>query len=106
MWVLALVKLLISSVEADLAREEEDREVAASTEAWLMALRENLQEVVADTQEAFDKRRELVRLLVEGIAVGPTEEGKPKVDFTYRFGPSVAESAEASASGKQNSTLF
>jgi hypothetical protein len=32
------LKLLISSIEADLAREEEDREVAVSTEAWLMSL--------------------------------------------------------------------
>ncbi len=100
------LKLLISSVEADLACEEEDREVAASTEAWLMALRENLQEVEADTQEAFDKRRELVRLLVEEITVGRTEEGRPKVDIIYRFGPPAAESAGACVSSKQNSTLF
>jgi hypothetical protein len=100
------LKLLISSVEADLAREEEDREVAASTEAWLMTLRENLEGVEVDTLEAFDKRRELVRLLVEEIAVGRTEEGRPKVDITYRFGPPAAESTEACVSGKQNSTFF
>ena len=35
------LKLLISSVEADLARAEEDRESAAIAEAWLMTLREN-----------------------------------------------------------------
>lgn len=100
------LKLLISSVEADLAREEEDRGVAASTEAWLITLRENLEEVEADTQEASDKRRELVRLLIEEIVVGRTEEGKPKVDITYRFGPPAAESSEACVFGKQNSTLF
>jgi site-specific DNA recombinase len=100
------LKLLISSVEADLARAEEDREVAASTEAWLIVLRENLQEVEADTQEAFDKRRELVRLLVEGIAVDRTDEGRPKVDITYRFGPPAEDSVGKCVSGKQNSTLF
>lgn len=100
------LKLLISSIEADLAREEEDKEVAASTEAWLMTLRENLEEVEADTQEAFDKRRELVGLLVEEIALGRTEEGRPKVDITYRFGPPAVESGEVCVPGKQNSTEF
>ncbi len=100
------LKLLISSIEADLARAEEDREVAASTETWLIALRENLQEVEAGTQEAFDKRRELVRLLVDRIVVSRTEEGRTKVDITYRFGPPTAESAGECVAGKQNTTLF
>ncbi len=100
------LKLLISSIEADLARAEEDREVAASTEAWLMTLRKNLQEVEADTQEAFDKRRELVRLLVDRIVVSRTEAGRTKVNITYRFGPPTAENAKECVSGKQNSTLF
>jgi seryl-tRNA synthetase len=97
------LKLLISSVDADLVRAEEDREVAASTEGWLMILRENLQEVEADTQEAFVKRRELVRLLVERIVVSQTEEGRPKVDITYRFGPPAIESAEECVYGERNS---
>src|SRR5829696_8820773 len=97
------LKLLISSVEADLARAEEDRKVAASTEAWLMTLRENLQEVEADTQEAFDKRRDLVRLLVERIDVSRTEDGRPKLDITYRFGSPTTESAEECADGVRNS---
>jgi hypothetical protein len=99
------LKLLIASIEADIAREEEDREVAASTEAWLMSLRENLQEV-EDTQEAFDKRRELVRLLVDKIVVRRTEEGRPKVDITYRFGPPAIESAEECVYGEWNSEQF
>ena len=97
------LKLLISSVEADLARAEEDREVAASAEAWLLTLRENLQEVEADTQEAFDKRRDLVRLLVERIVVSRTEDDRPKLNITYRFGPPTAESAEECADGVRNS---
>jgi hypothetical protein len=96
------LKLLISSVDADLVRAEEDREVAASTEGWLMTLRENLQEVEADTQEALVKRRELVRLLVERIVVSQTEEGRPKVDITYRFGPPTVESAGECLSSERN----
>jgi hypothetical protein len=71
-----------------------------------LPVRENLQEVEADTQEAFDKRRELVRLLVERTAVSRTEEGRPKVDITYRFGPPAEDSARECVSGVQNSTLF
>jgi hypothetical protein len=71
-----------------------------------MTLRENLEEVEADTEEAFDKRCELVRLLVEVIDVGRTEEGGPKVDITYRFGPPAEEMAGECVPGKQNSTLF
>jgi hypothetical protein len=100
------LKLLISSVEADLTRAQEEKVLAASTESWLMSLRENLQEVEADTQEAFDKRRELVRLLVERIVVSRTEEGRPRVDITYRFGPPAAESVAECVSGIQNTTLF
>jgi site-specific DNA recombinase len=100
------LKLLISSTEADLARAEEDREVAASTEAWLLALRENLREVEAETPEAFDKRRELVKLLVDGILVSRTEEGRPKVEITYRFGPNAEAAAGESVLGERNSTLF
>ena len=71
-----------------------------------MSLRENLEEVEADTEEAFAKRRELIILLVERIAASRDEEGRAKVDITYRFGPSAAESAEVCVSGKQNTTLF
>jgi hypothetical protein len=62
--------------------------------------------VEADTQEAFDKRCELVRLLVERIAVSRTEEGTPKVDITYRFGPPAIESAEEFVYGERNSEQF
>jgi septal ring factor EnvC (AmiA/AmiB activator) len=39
------LKLLIASVEADLAQKQENKMVAESTEAWLMTLRKNLAEV-------------------------------------------------------------
>lgn len=100
------LKLLISSVEAELARAQEEKELAASTEAWLMSLRENLEEVEADTEEAFAKLRELVKLLVERIVASRGEEGRLKVDITYRFEPPADEAARSGVYGIQNSTLF
>jgi hypothetical protein len=58
-----------------------------NTEAWLMALRKNLSEVERDTEEAYLHRRELVKLLVEKITADRDEDGRAKVDITYRFGP-------------------
>jgi len=81
------LKLLISSVEADLAQKEEDKLTAQTTEAWLMTLRERVAEVEADTDEAFQKRRELVRLLVDKITTRRAENGRVEVQITYRFGP-------------------
>ena len=61
------LRLLISSVEDDLASLTETREVAESAAEWLLTLRERASEVEDKTPEAFQKRRELVRLLVEKI---------------------------------------
>ena len=36
------LKLLIASVEADVAAKHENKMIAASTEAWLMTFRKNL----------------------------------------------------------------
>jgi hypothetical protein len=52
-----------------------------------MALRERTDEIEDDTPEAFIKRQQLVRLLVDGIALGKDEDGKTTVEVTYRFGP-------------------
>ena len=82
------LELLISSVEADIARKEEDKLTTQTTEAWLLTLRERVEEVEADTEEAFEKRRELVRLIVERINVDRDEDGHTQVQITYRFGPS------------------
>jgi hypothetical protein len=96
------LKLLISSVEADLAKKHENKMVAENTEAWLMSLRENLSEVEQDTEEAFKNCRTLVKLLVERITVGRDEaEGRPRVDITYRFGPPEAPLGAESADGIQ-----
>jgi hypothetical protein len=80
------LKLLLESVEADLARRLEERELASSTEAWLIALRERIYEVEGDSEEAFRARRQLVRLLVEGIIIEDKRKGdEPRVRITYRF---------------------
>jgi site-specific DNA recombinase len=81
------LKLLLSLVESDLATKHEEAEVAESTEAWLLTLRERLSEVEEGAEEAFEKRRQLVKLLVAGITAGKDEDGRPDVRITYRFGP-------------------
>jgi len=95
---------LIESVEADLSRSAEERMTAESTETWLLTLRERLAEVEEDTPEAFAKRRQLVALLVEGIALSRNENGQTSVEITYRFGsPEVPDKGDRFATGEQNS---
>ncbi len=77
--------------------------VARTTEAWLVTLQKNLEEVEGDSEEAFESRRELAKLLVEKIVVSRSEEGRPKVGITYRFGPPAASVREVGAADGQNS---
>src|SRR5215211_1268112 len=86
------LRLLISSVEDDLASLTETREVAESAAEWLLILRERTSEVEDDTPEAFRKRRELVRLLVERLTTDRDENSHRRVEITYRFGPPPEES--------------
>ncbi len=80
------LRLLLESVEADLAQRQEEAELAASTEAWLMSLKERIHEVEGDSEEAFRARRQLVRLLVDGIVIEDKRKGEgPRVRITYRF---------------------
>src|SRR5215218_964436 len=81
------LRLLLESVEADLSQHAEKREIAETTSAWLATLREHISEVEAETDEAFQARRQLVKLLVAGITVGRKEDRSPKIEITYRFGP-------------------
>ena len=78
------LRLLVESVESDLSQQ---REIAETTHAWLLALRKHFLKVEADTQEAHRTRRRLVELLVAGITVGRKEDGSPKIKITYCFGP-------------------
>jgi len=81
------LKLLLSSVESDLASRREETRLVRDAEAWLLALRERVAEVEEDTEEAFEKRRQLVKWLVAGITAGRDEDGELDVRITYRFGP-------------------
>ncbi len=83
------IKMLKESVEADLAREEQDAAAERSTAMWLMSLRGNLEVLEEDTNEAWHGRRELVEQLVEQVTVSRTEDGRDKVDITYKFAPPV-----------------
>ena len=82
------LRLLIEAAEADLAQRDERAELADTTYAWLTALRERAEEIEEDTPEAFSKRQQLVRLLVERIMVGRDHNEDTTVEITYRFGPS------------------
>jgi site-specific DNA recombinase len=81
------LKLLIEASEAHLAREEQNATVAKSTAAWLASLRERIEELEEDSEEAWQDRRELVEHLVERIAVGRAQDGRAKVKITYKFAP-------------------
>jgi site-specific DNA recombinase len=84
---LANLNLLLESVEDELEAQREHARVAETAETWLMTLRDRVEEVEENTPEAFAKRRELVKLLVERIVVGRDENGDTSVRITYRFGP-------------------
>ena len=81
------LRLLITAAEAELSTVEQDRLVARNTETWLLTLRKNLAEVEQDTDEAFHKRRELVKLLIEKISADRDGDGRLRVDISYRFSP-------------------
>jgi site-specific DNA recombinase len=98
------LKLLIASGEADIGRKEENKLTAQTTEAWLLTLRERIEEVEEDTGEALEKRRKLVKLLVEQIKVDRNEDGHTQVQITYRFGPPPEEPGVVY--GVQNSPLW
>ena len=63
----------------------------------------SLEEVEENSPEAFERRRELVRLLVQGITVGRDENGRTRADITYRFAPPSEGVVE---SGVANSEMF
>jgi site-specific DNA recombinase len=82
------LRLLIEAVETDLSQRRERTELAQMTHVWLATLRERINEVEEDTQEAFRVRRQLVRLLVGGVTVAEKrEDGSTNIRITYRFDP-------------------
>jgi hypothetical protein len=92
------LRLLLASVEAERSQKREEAELADTTEAWLLALRKRVGEVEGDTEEAFQERRRLVKLLVQSISAGKRpDDGRTEIKITYRFGPPPAEVSEDSS---------
>jgi len=81
------LRLLVEAAEADLSQEQQNAHTAKTTEAWLLTLRERTTELEVDTAEAFEKRRDLTKLLVDRIDLGRDEAGSVQARITYRFGP-------------------
>ena len=83
------MRLLLGSVEVELSQKRAHQGLTEAAHAWLVALRERIAEVEEDTEEAFQTRRHLVKLLVQSITIGKKhEEGGIEGRITYRFGPS------------------
>jgi site-specific DNA recombinase len=96
----ANLKLLLDSVEADIAHRQQDYMAAQDAALWLASLRDNLEALEVDTEEAFLKRRELVKHLVERITISGGENGQVKIDIIYKFcPPEPEEGAELYAVG-------
>jgi len=90
------VRVLLASTEAELSERRERPALTDTTHAWLLSLGRGLGEVEEDTPEGFEKRNQLVGLLVASISLGKSqEEGRAEVQITYRFGPPLASDAES-----------
>jgi hypothetical protein len=90
----------MESVEADIAHRQQDYVATQNATIWLASLRDGLEALEEDTQEAFLQRRELVKLLVEQITVSTSEDGQVKIDIIYKFcAPEPEERAELYAVG-------
>jgi site-specific DNA recombinase len=90
------LRVLLTSVDAELSERRERTVLTDTTHAWLVSLRRSLDEVEEDSPEAFEKRKKLVGLLVESISLGKSQqEGRAEVQITYRFGPPPASDAES-----------
>jgi site-specific DNA recombinase len=101
-------RLVLEGVQADLDRKHEEIALAETTEAWLKRLAERIEEVEEDTEEALEKRRELIRLLTERIDVGRNEDGNTQVRITYRFAesPEPVDEADEAVYGVDDASAF
>jgi hypothetical protein len=88
------VRVLLASIEAELSERHGRTSLSNTTHAWLLSLRKRLEE---DTPEGlFEKRKQLVGLLVESISLDKSQqERRAEVQITYRFGPPPASASEA-----------
>jgi DNA repair exonuclease SbcCD ATPase subunit len=90
------LRVLLASIEAKLSERRERTALTDTTHAWLLSLRQCLDEVEEDTREGFEKRKQLVGLLVESISLGKSQqERRAEVQITYRFGPPPASDTES-----------
>jgi hypothetical protein len=78
---------MVEAARAEQADSAAQRVIADTAKAYLMALRERTDEIEDDTPDAFIKRQQLVRLLVDRITLGKDKDGKTTVGVTYRLGP-------------------
>lgn len=93
------LRILLASVEAELSERQERRSLTDTTQAWLLSLGRRLEEVEEDTPEVFEKRKQLVGLLVAEVTIGKKpEDGRTEVRITYRFGPPPASGSAGSPS--------
>jgi hypothetical protein len=96
------IRLLLTSVEADLSQRRERMELTETTRAWLAVLRHRLAEV-EETEEAFRARRQLVKFLVAGVTAGnKKEDGSAEIRITYRFGPPSGASKGSASDDSQD----
>ena len=73
------------------------------THAWLLSLRRRVAEVEEDTEEAFQERRQLVKLLVNSISIGKRQEDRrAEIQITYRFGPPASSGAPEEGSSVES----
>src|SRR5918993_3636151 len=85
------LRVMLASIEVELSERQERTALTDTTHAWLLSLRQRLEEVEEDTPEGFEKRKQLVGLLVAEVTVGKKpEDGRTEVRITYRFGPPPA----------------
>ena len=85
--------------QPDHFRAQERTALTDTTHAWLLSLGWRLDEIEEDTPEGFEKRKQLIGLLVKSISLGKSQqEGRAEVQITYRFGPPPASDAESGGS--------
>jgi hypothetical protein len=94
------LRVLLASVETELSERQERTALTDKTQAWLLSLGRRLAEVEEDTAEGFEKRKQLVSLLVESISLGRSQQegGRAEIQITYRFGPPPDSASESDLS--------
>ncbi len=89
------LRVLLASIEVELSERHERTALTDTTHAWLLSVRQRLEEVEEATPEGFEKRKQLV----ESISLGKCQqERRAEVQITYRFGPPPDSNAESDGS--------